>query len=68
MGARWEEDTIVLRLIGQPLTAVTGVVGRPWCRICAFNGKQKMISASIGFSKNFLEGSLPWCGATGVDD
>lgn len=47
MRVRQEVYMILLRLIGQPLLIVTGVVGRPWCKTCVFNGT-KIVSASVG--------------------
>ena len=65
MRARWEEYLILLLLIGRPLLIVTGVVGRPWCKVCA-SKMIKNISASTG-SSQILHNcnkifAVVWCG------
>ena len=64
---RRDEKLRLLLLIERPLLVATGAVGRPWCRLCAFNGT-KIISAWAGCCKDYSRIFAEVWGDDGMDD
>ena len=67
MKDRWDEKLRLLLLIERPLLVATGAVGRPLCRLCAFNDT-KIISDWAGCCRYFSRIFAVVWGDDGMDD